>query len=46
MCFSLIATVCNPPCLNKGVCDEDHNGNLVCFCPPGYSGIQCEHSKH
>ena len=37
--------VCNPPCMNEGKCAEDHNGNRVCFCKPGYSGIQCEHSK-
>ena len=37
--------VCNPPCMNGGKCAEDHNENLVCFCKPGYSGIQCEHSK-
>ena len=31
--------------MNEGKCAADHNGNQVCFCKPGYSGIQCEHSK-
>ena len=44
--FQIISElVCNPPCMNDGKCAADHNGNQVCFCKPGYSGIQCEHSK-
>ena len=37
--------VCEPPCQNDGICAADHNGKELCFCPPGYSGILCEHSK-
>ena len=42
--YNFLEIECDPSCMNGGVCDVDHNGNLVCFCPPGYSGIQCEHS--
>ena len=41
----LLEIICDPPCMNDGKCSEDHNGNYVCFCKPGYSGVQCEHSK-
>lgn len=35
---------CEPKCENEGICAETHNGKEMCFCPPGYSGIYCEHS--
>ena len=39
---------CDPPCQNGGACAEDKNnpGNLICYCPSGYSGEACEYSKY
>ena len=40
----LILDICAPnPCYNGGTCKIEH-GKAECTCPPGYSGIQCEHS--
>ena len=36
---------CNPnPCLNGAVCVDGING-YTCFCPAGYTGINCETSE-
>ena len=32
-------------CENDGICAKDHNDDLQCFCPQGYSGQYCEHGK-
>ena len=36
---------CNLTCENDGICAKDHNDDLQCFCPQGYSGQYCEHGK-
>ncbi len=43
--LQFIVVQCDPMCLNGGICAEDHSGNEICFCPPGYSGNQCEYGK-
>jgi len=35
----------NQPCLNGGQCDDKVN-NYVCRCAAGYTGTNCEISKH
>ena len=36
---------CNLTCEHDGICAKDHNDDLQCFCPQGYSGQYCEHGK-
>ena len=36
---------CNLTCENDGICAKDHNDDIQCFCPQGYSGQYCEHGK-
>lgn len=43
---------CHPnPCHNRGTCEisETYRGDTfigyVCKCPPGFSGVHCQHSK-
>ena len=37
---------CNLTCEHDGICAKDHNDDVQCFCPQGYSGQYCEHGKH
>lgn len=40
-----IEITCDPdPCMNGGSCGKDRFGDKICYCPPGYTGKQCEHS--
>ena len=36
---------CNLTCEHDGICAKDHNDDLQCFCPQGYSGQYCEHGN-
>ena len=36
---------CTLECKNDGICAKDHNDDLQCFCPQGYSGQYCEHGN-
>ena len=38
--------ICDPSCLNGGLCARDRFDVERCFCPPGYTGERCENSKH
>lgn len=29
------------PCLNGGTC-YNNEGSYTCFCPPGWTGVNCE----
>ena len=45
--ISLLEITCDPnPCMNGGSCGKDRFGDKICYCPPGYTGKQCEHSKY
>ena len=41
----IIEIECNLTCEHDGICAKDHNDDLQCFCPQGYSGQYCEHGK-
>merc|ERR1712226_569653 len=36
--------LCDPICLNGGLCARDRFDQERCFCPPGYTGEQCQNS--
>ena len=44
-CHFILEIECNLTCENDGICAKDHNDDLQCFCPQGYSGQYCEHGK-
>ena len=41
----ILEVECNLTCEHDGICAKDHNDDLQCFCPQGYSGQYCEHGK-
>jgi hypothetical protein len=40
----LLATACDPVCLNNGQCQQTGAGNYTCVCTSDYTGNQCETS--
>ena len=43
--YFILEIECNLTCEHDGICAKDHNDDLQCFCPQGYSGQYCEHGK-